>query len=110
MITTCMAHRTERTQSRDHPFCRHFLLLGSAERGRPGKRSRNPVVGGPAGEHIQEHQDPRMITRFIGCGSCPTFLSVFHPWLRKLLLRSLAKAPGFQLELPVEADAPLAEQ
>ena len=101
MITTCMAHRNERTQSRDHLFCRHFLLLGSAERGRPGKRSRNPVVGGPAGEHIQEHQDPRMITRFIGCGSCPTFLSVFHPWLRNFfsvpLRRPLAFHSNFQL-------------
>ena len=28
---------------------------------------------------MQEYQNPRKITRFIGCGSSPTFLSVFHP-------------------------------
>ena len=29
---------------------------------------------------MQEHQNPRIMTRGIGgCGSCPTFLSVFHP-------------------------------
>jgi len=31
--------------------------------------------------------------------------SVFHPWLRNLLLCSLAKTLGFPLELPVGADA-----
>jgi hypothetical protein len=43
MIITCMAHRNERIHSRDHLFCGHFLLLGSAERGRPGKCSRNSL-------------------------------------------------------------------
>ena len=72
------------------------------------------VIGGPAGEaHAGTSRSPHDHS-ISWLWKLSFFLirvpSVFLPWLKNLRLCSLAKAPGFPLELPVGADAPPAEQ